>query len=213
MAMLVLGCDGSEPETDAGPEPVECDEVLTECPMGRDPYPGAACEGDFTCSTGLGGVPSDVQCIDGEIFWLCAGCTPPLSERCDDPASLSSGQTLEIGPSDSGAFAPWSNGDRVRAIVGPQGAAMLQFRVRVAGEAPPSCVSLDIRADLEGMMGDTTTQTVLLRCGESQGVFAILPGLPCELRDWPAHLSVTAPGADPLELDLVIEGEECAAPG
>ncbi len=188
---------------DAG-DPAACLEPDRECPADR-PLPGAPCEGELSCEyldpngadtwtyTCLGGGwDAQVECtLDG-------GCpTPPLAESCR-PAfeGTLEGATVAIGPADSGAFRPFEAGEMVDLVWGPQGAPMFTFRVQVGGADAPACVRVESTLASEGMTSPMARSDVVLHCGQSLGIFLIVPfaGIDCEERVFEMDVAVSVQG-------------------
>jgi hypothetical protein len=68
----------------------------------------------------------------------------------------------------------------MRAIIGGQGAGMVNFRLRVDSPAAPSCVTLITRTTVDGGTPQQTTRDLALRCGESLGILEIIPADACD---------------------------------
>src|SRR5690606_21369729 len=64
-------------------------------------------------------------------------------------------------------------------VWGPQGGAMIFYRVRLDGEELPSCVSITTMVTPVGISPSQTTRPVRLRCGESLSMYEVLPAGDC----------------------------------
>jgi hypothetical protein len=206
--VLLLACSSSEENgpTDAG-QSISCDEVLKTCPESRPPAE-TACEGSLVCEYEDARYTCEQGRLREEI--LVPGGSPAVAERCKDPfAGTVTGATLEVGPA-TGGFRPYLATDRVQPVFGAQGFAMVDFRLHVAGiETAPECVGLKIGGRLDGMDFPPQSFGVVLRCGQSLRVFAILPERPCEIRDYGVELSIEAEGVGTANAAVILEGGRC----
>lgn len=210
---VLVACGGGPP----GDPPIDpsCARADTTCPA-EPPFASAPCEGALSCDyeTALGS--GTFECVAGR--WAgevggCDGCAPPLAESCDAPSAGAPG-AVEIGPS-GGAFRSLEGGERVPVEWGAQGFAMIAYRVRAGGSAPPECARVTSRIRLDDGSWVQTTRPLPLRCSESLRVLEILPDLPCTFRDYTVDLEVDVEGVGTGAAHLVIEGGGCprALPG
>jgi hypothetical protein len=87
------------------------------------------------------------------LAFLLAACGPaeplpadiPVADECASPGSGALG-SLQIG-SRQDPFVPFADGDPVEMVYGSQGGAMIPMRLRVTGEALPSCLPMEISID------------------------------------------------------------------
>lgn len=196
---------------DAGASCVEPDRV---CPA-DPPLPGSPCEGMLVCPY----APSAMATCAGGT-WLfdtgCDGgppgstCVPPLAEVCRTPfTGTLSGARIEIGPT-TGAFRPFMDHEPVTAEFGGQGGAMIAYRMRVDGtEVAPECVSVNATVTFDGMTPVESHRGIRLHCGQSLGMFDVLPGSPCESRIYPVTMSVTVAGVGTTSATLDLMGGPC----
>lgn len=197
------GTDGGT--ADAGASCSEPDRACTEDP----PLPGSPCEGMLSCpfpggglATCAGGVWSFDPGCDG-------GCAPPLAELCRTPFSGTlAGGRVEIGPPD-GAFRPFTEHEVVSASFGGQGGAMIAYRVRVDGVEVPACMTIDAVVTYDGMAPVPSHRAIELHCGQTLGVFDILPDRPCESRIYPVTLAVDVVGVGRSTATLDLMGGLC----
>ena len=216
----VGGCsDDGDPDPDAGPdsgpeacEPTEegaCDEPVRCCPADR-PYPGGPCEDDLFCQypdyEGEFDATLDYACHGGR--WNLSfstdcngGCTFDLAETCLEPfGGTLDGAVVQIGPaSATDAFRPFEAGEDVTSAIeqGPQGCAMIGMRLQITGADPPDCVVAHTSTTVDGGAPMTSDVRVRMRCGESLGVLAILPG-------WDAFCESV--GTHALAVEVSVEG-------
>ena len=213
--LLVAGCPPSsvapDAARDAAPDLCETDRVCPElAPLG-----GGRCEGALTCSfpTSCGGVFRDTYACEGGQWSLtqgmCEGAPPVLAELCTMPQTTGlSGAVIEVTPDIAGA-APYVNGQRVTLVVGPQGGAMLAYRVRIGGlEVPPTCIQTRTRLTIEGLtrMAD---ERLRVRCGTTMRVYDIFPMCPSGTRDYDFDFEITVEGVGTQTLRLVTMGTAC----
>jgi hypothetical protein len=181
--VLVAACNAKSNPPPAGDPDADCDTPDTDCPDSR-PHLASSCDGDLSCVYEDEGT-WEYGCHGG-LWWIddaydCAsraGCVPEMTETCEDPSSAPiAGATLEIGPVERGPFRAFA-GESVGLIWGSQGSPMIGIRIRVAGtEAPPGCVVARLTLEDAGGAGpgEATIDRVLLRCGQSSSLFAIVP--------------------------------------
>ena len=80
------------------------------------------------------------------------------------------------------------------------------FLESIALKGKPSCVRVRSRVTFDGESVELT-RSIRLRCGQSDLVQDILPGLPCEARDYPLHLEVEVEGVPGIrEVDVDLRG-------
>ena len=204
--------DAGAPETDAGL--LDCEFPALACPP-EAPLAGGACEGALSCEyvhpeAGEGDEWS-FTCVDGawDERLVCGAnpCAPPLAERCREPfAGMLEGVGVEIGPAEGGAFRPFASGERLTAVLGPQGLAMVSLRLRLDSITAPRCVLVRVTPSLDGVPGDLSELPVTLRCGESERVLTILGSNPCEARDYALLLEVEVAGVGRDTASLVVTG-------
>ncbi|MDQ3035954.1 MAG: hypothetical protein M3Y87_26355 [Myxococcota bacterium] len=209
----LLAC-GGDPPVEPEPDP-SCSVADVSCPS-EAPFAGAPCEGELRCPYSTTTGEGTFTCVggrwDGSI--LCAGCAPPLAESCASPFAGSAPGSVELG-APGGAFAAFADGERAPVEWGGQGFAMIGYRVRAGGDAPPSCVRLTSRVRIDGGEWVQGTRPVALRCGQSLQVLDILPELPCEFRDYSVDVEVDVEGVGSGAAHLIVEGGGCprALPG
>lgn len=161
-----------------------CAEPDRYCPQ-EHPQPGGPCEGDLECR--YAGEEADTtwayRCVDDawDPTYECPtdGCwaPPPLAEFCLDPFEGElEGATLQIGPeSVTEPFRPFTEEEPVDLVVGPQGSAMIPYRVHIGGAGALDCVALSSTVTVENRVGDTATNRLGIHCGVSLTVFAVWP--------------------------------------
>jgi hypothetical protein len=90
---------------------------------------------------------------------FCApGGGPPPPDRCDVPQTRAVVDAIEIGRPDGDTFQTLPDGYVARVVYGPQGGAMLEFRLRVTGSAPPECLDQITTVNRQGApIGSRTT--------------------------------------------------------
>lgn len=197
---LVLGCPGA-PGRDAGVDaPPERCEVDTACPD-QAPLSGGLCEGALRCryphlACGGGPFAETYECREGR--WMlaettCIGAPPTLAESCRTPTiDWPDGARFEITPDLPGAPA-FADGEPVEIVIGPQGGAMVPYRIRIEGlETTPTCIRSSARVSLDGM-SSTDTKQLRLRCGTTLRVYEILPRCP-------------PPGEHDVTLEVTVDG-------
>jgi hypothetical protein len=181
----------------AAPVAPSC-EVDAVCPE-ELPYTGAPCVDGLSCrySALVGpGCDGTARCEGGQWRALTACLVAPqLAETCRAPVTTPlAGATLAFveapGPLEWGA----------------QGSAMVRFTIEVAPEeTAPACVSVRSRVQLDAEM-DETTVPIQLRCGRSRTIYVVLPGMPCEDRDYALVLDVDVTGVGTLHHEAMVRG-------
>src|SRR5690606_5706373 len=106
------------------------------------------------------------------------------------------GATVAIGPAGNGGFRPFEAGERVDLEWGPQGAPMFTFRVQVGGVDAPACVRVETTLSSEGTTSPMARSDVVLHCGQSLGMFVIVPfaGIDCDERIFEMDVDVSVQG-------------------
>ena len=186
---------GTDAGTDAPPERCDIDSVCPEEP----PLAGGPCAGALRCDYfTCGGPPfaDTYECRDGQwtfVASMCLGAPPVLAELCRTPAtSFEAGTRFVITPDAAGAD-PYVDGQAVDLVIGPQGGAMVPYRVRLEGtDATPTCIHATARVTTEGMSADGDKR-LRLRCGSTLRVYEILPLCPL-------------PGERDVTLEVTVEG-------
>ena len=207
----------------AGGDEPSCDAPDLSCPADM-PFAGAPCEGNLVCH-----YPDDVE----PWLWRCvasrwegeADCTmlvggacgvPEPAEVCAAPFGGELAATVAIGPSDPGQpFRPFENGEAAEVEIGPQGGAMIFYRVEVDGQDIPGCISLRTTVTPAGMAPSSVDRPVRLRCGESLSMYVVLPEGGCESSE-PVETTVQieVEGIGSAEVMLLVPGEAfCSALG
>jgi hypothetical protein len=202
LAPLLLalgGCGPAGPGVDAGADvpPERCD-LDTACPE-EAPLAGGPCAGALSCEYNMcgGGPFTDTYACEGGqwtfVSSMCLGAPPVLAELCRTPQTTGvEGARIVITPDAAGAPA-YTDGQRVELVIGPQGGAMIPYRVRVEGlDATPTCIRATASVTSDGMTAMDTKQ-LRLRCGSTLRVYEILPLCP-------------APGDHELTLEVTVEG-------
>ena len=197
--------------SDAGPPPA-CGEPDRVCPA-ELPFTSGPCEGTLHCDA-YGSHVAD--CNDGRWYVqaLCDGvppggsCLPPMVESCDDPfEGTASGATVAIGPWD--ADRAFTEDELVEVIFGSQGGAMIRWALRIDGVDAPTCVRAHVRLEMDGDDPYEVAQTMTLHCGDSLATLAILPGSPCEMREYPITIRVAVDGLGESTATLRVMGGLC----
>ena len=194
---------------------IDCNAPARECPP-VPPLVNGPCEGALRCTYDPTGNPGGEAWIfecEGGAFTeqlLCDGCAPQLAERCRDPfTGTLADVTLTVGTA-SGEFRALADGDPIDPVFGAQGATMVQYRVRLEGEGLPDCASIGANVALDGTAFDNEATPIKLRCGQTLGIFAVLPDNPCEFRDYDVDLTIDVPGIGSTTVsDLVLAGGGC----
>lgn len=193
------------PGADASAPCSEPDRACTEEP----PLPGSPCEGMLSCPFPPGGVATCAGGVWSFDPGCDGGCAPPLAELCRSPFAGTLGRSrVELGPVD-GPFRPFSAHEIIAATFGGQGGAMLAYRVRIDGADVPACMTVDAVVTYDGMTPVPSHRAVELHCGQTLGVFEILPGSPCEARVYPITLDVEVAGAGTATATLDLMGGLC----
>ncbi|MCC7381293.1 MAG: hypothetical protein IT384_05660 [Deltaproteobacteria bacterium] len=219
---LVAACGGAQPSSplpdaggrqdaaapvDGGTSDTCVETVLTSCPT-EEPLAGTPCEGTLSCT-----YPSTMfSCEQGLLTEVsCPACPPPFAERCPNPFSGQlSGATLELGPGSEDTFRRFRISDRVPPIFGPQGFAMLDYRLHIEGSGTlPDCATARTTGRFEGADLGPQEMPVRVHCGSSHQIFVILPSMPCEFRDYPVELAVSVPGVASATASFSIIGGGC----
>lgn len=197
--------------------PESCDTPDTSCPADK-PHPGAPCQGALSCAYDQQEVvPWSFTCVGG--FWdgepdcseIVGGCpVAPPAESCNDTfAGVRDDAALAVGPSTLGAaFRPFEAGEEVTVQWGGQGSAMIFYRVQLDGEDLPGCVLVRTTIAAEGVAPETTTGAVRLRCGETLGMYIIVPYGDCENTEpVPTTLTVEVEGIGQREVMLLVPAD------
>lgn len=181
--------------------------VLTSCPT-EEPLAGTPCEGTLSCT-----YPATMySCEQGLLTEVsCPGCPPPFAERCPDPfAGQLNGATVALGPGSDDAFRRFRISDRLPPIFGPQGFAMLDYRLQIEGSGPlPDCATVRTTGRFEGADLGPQEMPVRVHCGSSHSLLVILPSMPCEFRDYPVELAVSVTGVASATASFSIIGGGC----
>jgi hypothetical protein len=208
----------------AGGADANCSAPDTSCPS-EMPFPGAPCTGALACDYDDPVTPWHWDCVDGrwsgtpdcsEIVGGACG-VPESAEACPGPFSGTlSGATVAIGPSEVGKpFRAFQSGEPAEIVWGPQGGAMIFYRVQVDGADVPGCVSITITVTPTGMSPHSVERPVRLRCGETLSMYEVLPEGGCVSSD-PVEtmIRVEVAGVGTAEVILVVPGDAfCAALG
>lgn len=181
--------------TDAPPERCDIDSMCPEEP----PLAGGPCSGALSCDYyTCGGPPfaDTYACQSGQwtfVSSMCLGNPPVLAELCRTPStSFDTGARFVITPDAAGAE-PYVDGQSVDLVIGPQGGAMVPYRVRLEGmDATPTCIHATARVTTDGMTADGDKR-LRLRCGSTLRVYEILPLCPL-------------PGEHEVTLEVTVEG-------
>lgn len=212
---LAIGCPttSAPPDAalDAAPDICETDRMCPEsAPLG-----GGRCEGALTCqyATSCGTAFRDsYACQEGhwtQTMSMCIGAPPVLAELCTMPQTTGlTGATFEVTPDVAGA-APYANGQRVELTIGPQGGAMLPYRIRIGGvDVPPTCIQTHTRLTMEGASRNAD-ERLRVRCGTTMRVYDIFPRCPGAGRDFEFDFEVTVDGIGTQTLHMVTPGGLC----
>lgn len=200
--VALAGCPGNGNTADTGVDvpPERCD-VDTTCPE-EAPLAGGPCLDPsaalscpyYTC----GGPPfGDTYVCRGGQWTLestmCLGAPPALAELCRTPVTSFDAAARFVLTPDAAGAAPYTNGQHVDLVIGPQGGAMIPYRVRLEGlDETPTCIHATARVTSDGMTAMDDKQ-LRLRCGSTLRVYEILPLCPL-------------PGDHPLTLEVTVEG-------
>lgn len=195
--LLLLGaCGASEPSTCGVPD--------VACPA-EAPYSGLACAGELECFYAHPDFPSDPRSSRftcASDAWredvLCDGCPPRRFEACRDAdTDPIPGARVHVVLADE------------PIVIGPQGAAMLAYTLEVDGlDAERRCVSVREALALDDLSGPGAA-SVVLHCGRSLTIHALLPGLPCAPGDHAIAIEVEVEGAGSDRASLVYDGARC----
>ncbi len=177
--------DGGSGASDPSSDPTACDVPDTTCPAER-PHPGGQCTGALSC-TYQDVVPWEFTCVndtwegDPDCEQIVGGCpVAPPAEYCEAPFTGSMTGTVSVGPADLGeAFRPFAAREAARIEWGGQGSAMIFYRVQLDGEDLPSCVRVKTTIAPQGIAAEDTTHSVVMRCGETLGMYIIVPAGDC----------------------------------
>lgn len=230
---LLFACSSGTDRADAGPGAADaaarddagggddagsgdgCFEPMRECPV-THPHPGGPCEGQLVCpyvdDLGLNWTYSCDAGAWSAVPQCAGGCpVPPLSELCLDPfAGTLDGASVEMGPpSVADPFRPFAADERIEPIVGPQGGVMLPFRLRVSGVEAPDCLGVSVSMSVGGIDGDPAGQRVTMHCGESLGIYAVVPAGMCEIGVLSAHLEADVAGIGTTNADVTYDSPGC----
>ncbi len=206
---LLLACCPNGASSDAGLDvpPERCD-VDTACPEDA-PLAGGPCMGTLSCPYyTCGGPPFADTYVCNAGQWtlestMCIGAPPALAELCRAPTtSFDTSARFVITPDAAGA-APFADGQHVELVVGPQGGAMIPYRIRIEGlDETPTCIHSSATVTMEGMtaMGE---KLLRLRCGSTLRVYEILPICP-PMGDHEVTLEVTVEGLGTQSISLLV---------
>lgn len=218
VSLALAACQGAAgPAEDAGVASCEPDRACPESP----PVFGGPCEGALTCRYAMCGPGGDhvYECQDGEWRLTMPGClggSPPIAESCRTPfAGMLPGARLWLSADAAGA-PELTSGGTAEIAFGPQGFAMVPFRIHLDGIDPttaPACVEITTSLTLDGVSGGPVTRNVRLRCGSSLRIQEILPDLPCEFRPYDVGVDVSVTGVGSVHLDLSAMGGMCPRGG
>lgn len=198
LTLATLGCGngpGADVGTDAPPE--RCD-IDTSCPE-EAPLSGGPCAGALSCeyATCGGGPFVDTYACQSEqwmfVSSMCLGAPPVLAELCRTPTTSWDPSARFVITPDAAGAAPYSDGQRIDLVIGPQGGAMIPYRVRLEGlDETPTCLRSTAVVTSDGMTAMDTKQ-LRLRCGSTLRVYEILPLCPM-------------PGEHEVTLEVTVEG-------
>lgn len=210
---LMAGCAEGHPtapvgleggQTKSRPAPVVesgCGKVDDSCPTER-PFAGAPCAGPLECEyvEDAGKTTWILTCVDGAWSpWASCelmpdGCVliPPPAESCDDPFSGSLQAQIEIGPAGEETFRPFVDSEEIDIVWStiPQFDPVFFYRLKLTGTQLPTCVGLTVNLEspvfVDAFPGE---ETVVLRCGESLGMYAFVPYGECVVGE--SHFDAT----------------------
>jgi hypothetical protein len=189
-----------------------CGTPDTSCPP-EQPHPGAPCAGDLVCGYGDEVVPWNLECIDGrwegepDCSMVVGGCPiPEPAEGCEGAFAGQMPGTLRIGPADTigEAFHAYAASEPVEVHWGGQGSAMIFYRLALDADAPPGCVAVRTTISAPGIMPETQSQTVRLRCGESLRMYVVVPAGSCDGSTTPVTTTVHVKVDGITETDVVL---------
>lgn len=204
---------------DAGPEP--CRVPVTECPA-EVPYAGAPCVDGLTCSYPQADELDTVHaatCADG-LWGIDTTCmevvggscqVPPLAEGCLGPfAGAIAGATVAVGPATAPteAFRSFEADELIELVWGGQGSPMLAFRIQATGADEVACGMVRATVAIDGKAEVDASQPVVFRCGQTLGVFVIVPTSPidCEDRVFTLEVGVEIPGVGSTTATVKVQG-------
>ena len=219
LALVFVACGDDDSSMDASTPDVSfdaaivCDEPATTCPEDQ-PIEGAPCVAPLECMyvAPRGFDPWIYTCDAGA--WVtetpCAvgGCAPPpLAELCRDPFSGMLGASVSVGPATSDAFRPFAEGEEVRAVVGGQGAAMLEMALSIDDADALTCIQADVTLS-SGDVSFSATSIVRVDCGRTRRIFVILqfPELECDPALHDVTIDVDVAGVGSTSVTVQLEG-------
>jgi len=177
-----------------------CGSPDAACPA-EAPAAGGDCIGVLECFYAHPDFPSDpgglrFVCEDGR--WReevrCEGCGPRRAESCRTPDTSSEPGAVRLS-----LEAP-------PVVIGTQGLAMVGFRLLVDASRP--CALVRGTTSIDGMPAPFV-ETVRLRCGASQTVYAILYDLPCSAPRHEIGLEVEVVGVGRASAAFPWDGADC----
>lgn len=206
---------GADTGIDVPPERCDIDSVCPEEP----PLAGGPCAGALRCDYfTCGGPPfaDTYECQSGGwvfVASMCIGAPPALAERCRVPDTAFDATARFVITPDAAGAEPYRDGDRVTLVIGPQGGAMIPYRVRIEGvEETPTCVHASARIESDGMTS-TSDANLRLRCGSTLRVYEIMPLCPAA-GEHEATLEVTVEGLGTQTVRLLATNAmDCALAG
>lgn len=214
MLVMAMGCGGEdgpsfEPpggacgsvEVPDAPEPVgaECIVADTGCPA-EPPADGSPCRGPLECPYGEEGYET-YTCGASDRWEPQLEGAPPLGELCLDPFDGTlDGARVVLGPVGAGALTPFEDCAPLELVIGPQGGAMIPFRLQVDGvEDVPACLLVETRMSSGDATFDASGARVATHCGQSYLIYAVVP--------WDLqHYLCDAPDEVVLQLEVVVQG-------
>ncbi len=206
----------AEPTPEPVYDPAVCDVPDVTCPADK-PYPGAPCEGALSCTYDAeSGVPWNYSCTGGrwngepDCSEVVGGCpVAPAAEVCSAPVTGAGAAPIEVGPAALGIdFRPFAAGEEPSIVWGGQGSAMIYYRVRVDADDAPGCVQIRTIITPSGGTPETTTSSVVMRCGETLGMYIIVPYGACGGSEpVPTTLTVEVEGVGSTEATLSVPAE------
>lgn len=223
IATLLVACTDSPTHSEAAggggghEEPTSCDAPDQSCPA-EMPFPGAPCAGALACDYDDPVQPWRWECVEGrwsgtpdcsEIVGGACGVPDP-AEACQGAFSGSlEGASVSVGPSELGkAFRAFESGEPAEIVWGPQGGAMIFYRVQIDGADVPSCVAVATTVTAAGISPQTVERPVRLRCGETLAMYEILPEGTCESNALvETILRVEVTGIGVVEVPLMVPGD------
>ena len=193
-----------------------CDAPDVFCPADK-PFAGAPCAGALVCDYDENeNVPWTYTCEAGawvgdpDCSMIVGGAcnVPEPAEICPDPVAANG--VVEVGPADDGsAFRPFEAGEEPEIVWGPQGGAMIFFRVRIDGEEVPSCVQTRTTFTAPNLYSnETVVRNVRLRCGESLAMYIVVPYGDCEAGGMiDSNFTLEIDGAGSFSVDLQVPAD------